>query len=332
MLQEVVEVTGPRRAVEVLGVELVGVNAENGRKLVLTLVFVLLVLLASRLLRWVAAAVLRGRTDARLAFWWRQGIAVTAGVVLLIGITSIWFDDPTRLATALGLVTAGLAFALQKVVTALAGYFVILRGRTFNVGDRISMGGVRGDVVGLGFLQTTILEMGQPPAVQEAEPAMWVRSRQYTGRVVTVSNASVFDEPVFNYTRDLPFLWEEMAVPVPYSADPGIAEGILLDAARRHAVPPAEVDGEALRELRRRYFMAAPDAEPRVYYRLTDNWLELTLRFVVRDHGIREVKDAITREIVSGLKGAGIPVASTTIQLVGDPPPPPRPPAPHRGS
>jgi hypothetical protein len=223
VLQQVVAVSGPRRAVEVLGVELVGVNAENGRKLLLTIVFVLLVLLLGRLFRRAAAAVLRGRRHARLAFWWRQGIAVAAGVVLLIGVTSIWFDDPVRLASALGLVTAGLAFALQKVVTALAGYLVILRGRTFNVGDRISMGGVRGDVMELGFLQ-------------------------------------------------------------------------------------------------RRYLMAAQDPVPRVYYRLTDNWLELALRFVVRDHGIREVKDAITRDVLRGLRDARIPVASTTIQLVGDPP------------
>ena len=115
-----------------------------------------------------------------------------------------WFDDPARLTTALGLVTAGLAFALQKVVTAVAGYFVILQGRTFNVGDRITMGGVRGDVIALGFIQTTIMEMGQPPAVQNADPAMWVHSRQYTGRLVTVSNAEIFDEPVYNYTRDFP--------------------------------------------------------------------------------------------------------------------------------
>jgi small-conductance mechanosensitive channel len=75
------------------------------------------------------------------------------------------------------LVTAGLAFALQKAVTAVAGYFVILRGNTFNVGDRIVMGGVRGDVIGLSFTQTTIMEMGQPAAVQSADPAMWVQAR-----------------------------------------------------------------------------------------------------------------------------------------------------------
>jgi small-conductance mechanosensitive channel len=328
LLQDVIEVAGPRRAVEILGVELVGVNAENGRKVVLTIVFVLLVLLLGRLVRSATSVVLRGRRDARPAFWWRQGIGVVTGVVMLIGITSIWFDDPTRLATALGLITAGLAFALQKVVTALAGYAVILRGRTFNVGDRISMGGVRGDVIALGFLQTTILEMGQPPSVQEAEPAMWVRSRQYTGRIVTVSNASVFDEPVFNYTREIAYLWEEVVLPIPYEADSETAEHVLLRAAERLAVPGEEVDRDALQDLQRRYLMAAPDVSPRVYYRLTDNWLELTVRFVVRDHGIREVKDAMTREILRGIKAAGIPVASTTIQLVGAPSSPdPREPA-----
>jgi len=111
------------------------------------------------------------------------------------------------LPSAVGLITAGLAFALQKVVTSLAGYFLILRGKTFTVGDRITMGGVRGDGVALGFFQTTILEMGQPPAVQGADPAMWVKSRQFTGRIVTVSNSKVFDEPVYNYTSDFPFIW-----------------------------------------------------------------------------------------------------------------------------
>ena len=124
-------------------------------------------------------------------------------MLLSLGLVSVWFDDPTRLATALGLVTAGLAFALQRVITALAGYIVILRGKTFNVGDRITMGGVRGDVIALGFIQTTIMEMGQPPAVQNADPAMWVRARQYTGRVVTVTNDKIFTEPVYNYSRRL---------------------------------------------------------------------------------------------------------------------------------
>ena len=244
---------------------------------------------------------------------------MTTAVFLILGLASIWFDNPERLATVVGLVTAGLSFALQKVVTSVAGYFVILRGKTFNVGDRIRMGGVRGDVIDLGFIQTSIMEMGEPPAVQSDAPGMWVLARQYTGRVVTVSNSHIFDEPVYNYTRNFPFIWEEMHLPVPYGADRRRAERILLDAAKRHAAPEGELSSEVLAELKRHYGSTVGIA-PRVYYRLTDNWLELTVRFVVQDHGIREVKDAMARDILAGLEEAGIGIASGTYDIVGLPP------------
>jgi small-conductance mechanosensitive channel len=237
----------------------------------------------------------------------------------MLGVVSIWFDDPVRLATALGLVTAGLAFALQRVVTAVAGYVVILRGKTFNVGDRISMGGVRGDVIALGFIQTTIMEMGQPPAVQSADPAMWVHSRQYTGRVVTVSNATIFTEPVYNYTREFPYIWEEMAIPISYQADRGRAERILLDVAVRHAVRVGDLSGEAVEEVRRRYFLRIGDLGPKVYYRLTDNWLELTVRFLAQAYGVRELKDVMSRDLLQALDEADIGIASATFEVVGLP-------------
>ena len=65
---------------------------------------------------------------------------------------------------------------------------------------------------------------------------MWVHSRQFTGRIVTVTNDKVFDEPVYNYTHEFPYIWEEMRLPVRYQDDRARAERILLDAARRHAV------------------------------------------------------------------------------------------------
>ena len=277
-MESIIRFVGPNRALELFGVKLVGFNAENGRKLLFTLVLIAVVLLLSRLAR----RAMRGVTQRgeRIAFWSRQGIHVVTALVLAVGIASIWFDDPARLTTALGLVTAGIAFALQKVITALAGYVLILRGKTFNVGDRIVMGGVRGDVIALGFMQTTIMEMGQPPAVQNADPAMWVKARQYTGRIVTVSNAKVFDEPVFNYTREFPYVWEEMSVPVSYKEDRAAVERILLEAAERHTVRIASLGEPALAELERRYVVKRSAMKPKVYMRMTDNWVELTVRFM----------------------------------------------------
>lgn len=141
-MADLVRLVGPKHAVELLGVKLVGMNSENGRKLLFTFAFIVVVMLLHWALKSVSAKLLL-RTNQRVAFWARQGIRVFASLLMVLGLASIWFDDPTRLTTALGLITAGLAFALQKVVTAFAGYLVILRGKNFDVGDRIVMGGVR---------------------------------------------------------------------------------------------------------------------------------------------------------------------------------------------
>jgi small-conductance mechanosensitive channel len=304
---------------ELFGIRFVGLNEENGQKLMLTIAFILGIFLLRALIVGIAYVATGRHRNERVMFWTRQGASIIAAMLVVVALLSIWFDDPQRLTTGLGIFSAGLAFALQRVVTALAGYVVIMRGNTFTVGDRITMGGVRGDVIALTFTQTKIMEMGQPPAVQGADPAMWVRSRQFTGRIVTVTNDKVFDEPVYNYTREFPFIWEEMTVPIPYRADRRQAEAILLQSVAEHA---AELDRESepvRHAIEKRYFISVDDVTPRVFYRLTDNWLELTVRFVVREHGIRELKDAIARAVLAKFDDASIEIASATYELVGAP-------------
>jgi small-conductance mechanosensitive channel len=304
---------------EMFGIRLVGVNEVNGHKLLLTIGFVLGILLMRALVVGIARLATGRHRNERIMFWTRQGASMIAAVLGVVALLSIWFDDPQRLTTGLGIFSAGLAFALQRVVTALAGYVVIMRGNTFTVGDRITMGGVRGDVIALTFTQTKIMEMGQPPAVQGADPAMWVRSRQFTGRIVTVTNDKVFDEPVYNYTREFPFIWEEMTVPIPYRADRHQAEAILLACVTEQAAA-LDLESEPVRRaIEKRYFISVDDLTPRVFYRLTDNWLELTVRFIVREHGIREVKDAIARAVLTRFEAASIEIASATYEIVGAP-------------
>lgn len=307
-------------AVQVFGVTLVGVSTTTGVKLLFTLGLVLAVLAVRGLALAVTRRLLGGQVSDPRRFWARQGIQVVTAVVLLLGAVSIWVTPQTNVTTGLGLVSAGLAFALQQVIVSLAAYFVILRGDTFGVGDRITLGGVRGDVVRLGFLKTTIMEMGQPPSVAGADPAAWVNSRQYTGRIVTVTNGVIFNEPVYNYSREFPYLWEEIVLPVTYDADRSRAEHVLLAAAGKHAVVDDPAAQQALAVMRSRYAMADASLAPAVYWRITDNWLELSLRFLVPARGVREIKDRISRDVLAGLDAAGIGIASATYDIVGLPP------------
>ncbi len=315
-------------AVRIFGVTLVGVSTTTGVKLLFTVGLIAAVMVLRGLALTLIRRVLGGEVADPRRFWARQGLQVVTAIVLLLGIVSIWITPGTDLSVGLGLVSAGLAFALQQVILSLAAYFVILRGDTFGVGDRITLGGVRGDVVRLGFLKTTIMEMGQPPAVSAADPAAWVNSRQYTGRLVTVTNGAIFSEPVFNYTREFPYLWEELVLPISYDADRARAEEILLEAARAHAVVGDPAAERALASMQERYAMADASLDPAVYLRLTDNWLELSLRFLVPHRGVREVKDRLSRDLLAALDDAGIGLASATYDIVGLPPVRLAPPAP----
>jgi small-conductance mechanosensitive channel len=293
-ISPIFSLVGSDHTLEIAGVRLLGFNEANGRKLVLTVILFSILYLLSKSLRFLANQV--GGKRQRVAFWTRQGI------------------------TGAGLVAAGLAFALQKVITSFAGYFVILRGKTFNVGDRISMGSVRGDVIALNFIQTVIMEMGEPPAVQSEDPGMWVRSRQYSGRIVTISNARIFEEPVYNYSRDFPYIWEEMHLPISYKDDRNRAEQIILEVVERNTQDIANLAQPELDRLRTSFFIEAADVRPRVYLRITDNWVELSVRFLCRTHDIRGLKDRISREILSGFDEAKIGIASSTYDVVGFPP------------
>jgi hypothetical protein len=81
----------------------------------------------------------------------------------------------------------------------------------------------------------------------------------------------------------------------------------------------AEMSEECLKEMERRYALNRSNLEPRVFWRLTDNWLELSVRFVTEGHGIRYVKDSMSRDIVKEFESAGLSIASGTYAIVDFP-------------
>jgi small-conductance mechanosensitive channel len=305
---------------QLFDVRLVGFDSATGHKLVLTLAFAGAIAVVRYGFVWLVRVATGKHPNERVVFWTRQATSVVTVTLAVIAIASIWFERTSQFATAAGFIGAGLAFAMQKVVTAFAGYLVILRGQTFTVGDRITMGGVRGDVISLGFLQTRIMEMGEPPSTQSESDRAWVHARQYTGRLVTVTNDKVFDEPVYNFTREFPFIWEEIRIPISYHSDRRRAEAILLACAKEVVGSVADVSAPQKREMEKKYFIDIGALQPRVYYQLTDNWIEMNLRFITDPRGTRNVKDEVSRLVIDRFDEAQIGIASGTYEIVGFPP------------
>ena len=236
----------------------------------------------------------------------RKAVRAAIFVIALLALAVLWRPFAGRIGVVVGLAAAGVAFAMQEVIGAVAGWFNIMLGRIFRVGDRIEMGGVRGDVIDVTPLRTKLLEIGSPGDAQS-----WVRGRQYTGRIVAVSNKTTFTEPVYNYSATFEYIWEELTLPVRHDSDWREAERIMHEEARR--VSQSEGARLAIDEMTRRYPVPRTEVEPRVYVRATDDWMELAARFVVPVRSARTVNDELTRSVRERFDAAGIDIASTTV-------------------
>ena len=257
----------------------------------------------------------RHRDDAYRRYWAGKIVSYVLVALAIIALIVLWAPLGGRLSVILGFATAGIAFAMQEVIGALFGWLNILAGRIYTVGDRIEVGGVRGDVMDITPLRTKILEIGSDPAA--GGHRSWVSARQPTGRVVTVSNKKTFTEAVFNYSAHLEWIWEEIGFAVGQDADWEAAERILLDVVREQAPDMSGQGEQALEALGRRFLLSPADVEPNTYVRVEQGDVEVVARFVVTVRAARRAKDAITRAVLERFRAAGITIAYQTYAVTG---------------
>jgi small-conductance mechanosensitive channel len=272
-------------------------------RLIFLLVGLALVVLAARLLH---GALLRYVRDSATRYRARKivtGLSYLAAAVVAI----LAFGGQIQgLTVALGVAGAGIAFALQEVITSVAGWIAISSGGFYAVGDRVQLGGIKGDVIDIGILRTTVMEIGA-----------WVNSDQYNGRVVRVANSFVFKEPVFNYSGEFPFLWDEIMVPIKYGSDYHLAREILERVALEIVGDYADSAERAWEPFTRRYMIEAASVRPVATMVANQNWIEFTLRYAVGYSERRSTKDRLFTRILEEIDRTGgkVGIAAATLNV-----------------
>jgi len=257
--------------------------------------------------RWILA---RSVKNPGTLYHAKKMVMVLGYVVGVLGIAFVFSDRLGQAAVAVGVAGAGIAFALKEVIASVAGWVAIALGNFYKTGDRVQVGGIKGDVIDIGMLRTTLMEIGQ-----------WVNSDLYNGRIVKIANSLVFKEPVFNYSGDFPFLWDEIVIPVKYGSDYRLArqmfERVIEDVTgeyTRHAK-------SAWTDLVRQYLIEPTEIDPRVYLVANDNWMEFSVRYVVDYKKRRSTKDQLFTRLLEEIDRTGgrVALASATFHLVEAP-------------
>ncbi len=231
-------------------------------------------------------------------------------ILTIILLTVVFSDKLGGLTVALGVTGAGIAFAMQEVIVSFAGWIAIMFGGFYKTGDRVQLGGIKGDVMDVGVIRTTIMETGQ-----------WVDGDLYNGRIVFVANSFVFKEPVFNYSGDYPFLWDEIKIPIQYGSNYVLAKEIFEQVGKDVAGDLSQKSLEKWKTLQNKYRLEDAQTDPMVSLIANDNWVEFTLRYIVNYKKRRFTKTELFTQILNKVEATNgqVKFASATFQLVESP-------------
>ncbi len=248
----------------------------------------LLVLLVLSLLRYLAnKLVFKTIPDVKVRYIWRNGIKNTYYILVILIIFTIWMENISSLATFLGLVSAGLAIALQSPIVNLAGYLFIIIRKPFEVGDRIQIGEHAGDVIDIRFFQFTINEIGN-----------WVDADQSTGRIIHIPNGQVFSISQANYNQGFTHIWHEIGVMVTFESNWKKAREILENIINTHADQLSDRAEQRLLEASKKFMIFYSQLTPFVYIKVLDSGVMLTIRYLTLPKRKRITEHKIWEDIL----------------------------------
>jgi small-conductance mechanosensitive channel len=228
-----------------------------------------------------------------------NAIAVLASIAIwLIGIgvaVSVLAGDIRALFGSLGLIGLALSWALQTPIESFTGWLLNSFKGYYRVGDRIAVGDVFGDVTQIDVLTTTVWEYGGADRA-----ASNIAAEQPTGRLITFPNNEVLTGSIINYTRDFPYMWDEL--PVSVAAESDLAYGIEVatkiadELLGEMMTVPARAYADILR--RARLDDTIPD-RPQVFVTMTPSGVDLVIRYLVGARERRIWKSRLTQEVVT---------------------------------
>ena len=247
--------------------------------------------------------------EAKARYSFRKAISILYLLAIVLALFSIWIEHTETLLVSYGLVAAGVAIALQDFFKNFMGGVLIFATGIYRVGDRIELNQKCGDVIDIGILYTTLLELKE-----------WVAGEQATGRLTMIPNGYVLSSAVNNYTKDNTFIWDEIAIPITYDSDWKEAVATIRRIVGQETKEMAERAEQEISKLKEKYYFTLKAVEPEIYVTLTDNWIALHIRYITDVRQRRAVHNALGQLILEAIqKSARIKVASTTLDIIGLP-------------
>lgn len=216
-------------------------------------------------------------------------------VVGAVSLLPVIFSGLSYLPTVMGLAGAGIVISLKDITLNYVGWLLIHGSNGFEVGDRIEIEGIKGDVVNIGINRFTLMELSPDP-----------KSEQSTNRLVHLPNHTIILHKVYVVKEKMGFVWDEFRIKVPHSADWETAEKLLNGILKNSSIIDQHKIDYSVRELSKNYLVRLGTTTPIVYMTVEEGGVLFSLRYLTHIKEKRNQKARISREVLKEFGDSGI--------------------------
>lgn len=257
-----------------------------GHSLQYRILATLVLIISLYLVRKVVLSVLQKRIkDVKTRYSWEKSSLYLSYILFILIVIPVWFRELHVFGTFFGLMAAGIALVLKEPILNFFGWIYIIVKKPFDMGDRIQIEKVEGDILDIGFFEFTLLEIKN-----------WVDADQSTGRIIHIPNGLIFTKPVMNYNQAMDFIWHEIPFMITFESNWEKAKKILLDIEREKLKALAAEIKPQIEKASRKYYIEYRKLDPTVYTRVRENGVMLTLRYLCPPKQRRTYEQVVVEE------------------------------------
>jgi small-conductance mechanosensitive channel len=236
--------------------------------------------------------------DSSTRFTLQRVMHLVVALVIAVIAISIIFVNWYGVLAALGIGSIIIGLAVQTPMKSFIAWIYILVRQPFRVGDRIQIGEATGDVIDVGYLDTTLWEFG----------GKYLSGDHPSGRLIKFPNEKVLDEIIYNYSWPLfPYVWNEIKFYVAFNADLEFIARTMQKVVEEELGEEMMKRVETFRDLLARTPVDELEVRerPRVIFRVNENtWLEAIVRYLVAPRESGRVKTRLIKKLLAALNAA----------------------------
>ncbi len=261
--------------------KLLGINAHY----ILTTFLIIIFFIISRIVLKILIKIYNHfNPNEKLRYAFNKRIHIIINIILIVLIFLLIEEYLNNIVTIISFTSAAMTIVIKEIIiNFFAGIYIKIR-KPFQVEDRIEIDNIEGDVVNINIMNFELLEINNKNS-----------GEQSTGIIINIPNSFVFSNPVKNYVKAFKYIWSEIQIKIDIDSDLKKTKGIIYRILNKN---------DTIRnipiKMRRQIANASSDyriyynkLEPIIYTKIVDNYVELSIRFLMHPKKLRNIEDYI---------------------------------------